>query len=121
MVSAYAAEQNLCLGQTVVDKKHDEIVAIPEILELIAVKGCTVTIEAMGCQKKIAKTIIEKEGNYVLMVKDNQKELKEQVEKLFELHTDKEPDETLDSGHVRIKTRKCEMTDDLKFLDDKEQ
>jgi predicted transposase YbfD/YdcC len=121
VVSAYAAKQNLCLGQTVVDKKHNEIVAIPEILELIAVKGCIVTIDAMGCQKKIAKKIIEKEADYVLMVKDNQQELKEQVEKLFELQTDKEPDETIDSGHGRIETRKCEMIDDLKFLDGKEQ
>jgi len=121
VVSAYAAKQNLCLAQTVVDKKHNEIAAIPEILKLIDVKGCIVTIDAMGCQKKIAKTIIEKEADYVLMVKDNQKALKEQVEKLFELQTDKEPDETLDSGHGRIETRKCEMIDDLKFLDDKEQ
>lgn len=55
------------------------------------------------------------------MVKDNQQELKEQVEKLFEFQIDKEPDETLDCGHGRIETRKCEMIDNLKFLDDKGQ
>jgi predicted transposase YbfD/YdcC len=121
VVSAYAAKQNICLGQTTVDKKHNEIVAIPEILELIAVKGCIVTIDAMGCQKKIAKKIIQKEADYVLMVKDNQKELKEQIEKLFDLQENTNYDETIDSDHGRIETRKCEMINDLKFLDGKEQ
>ena len=121
IVSAYAANQNLCLGQRVVGEKHNEIIAIPEILDLIAVKGCVITIDAMGCQKAIAKTIIKKEADYVLMVKDNQQELKEQVEKLFKLNTDKKPDETIDCNHGRVETRKCETVDDLKFLDDKEQ
>lgn len=121
IVSAYATSQNICLGQTVVDEKHNEIGAIPEILELIAVEGCIVTIDAMGCQKKIAEKIIEEKADYVLMVKGNQQELREQVEKLFELNADKEPDETLDSNHGRIETRKCEMLDDLRFLDEKEQ
>ncbi len=121
VVSAYAAKQNLCLGQTVVDKKHNEITAIPELLDLLSIKGSIITIDAMGCQKDIANKIIEKEADYVLMVKNNQKELKEQVKKLFELYKLKKPDEAIDSGHGRVETRKCTMIDDLKFLDDKEQ
>ncbi|MCP4176133.1 MAG: ISAs1 family transposase [bacterium] len=121
VVSAYAAKQKLCLGQTIVDRKHNEITAIPKILDMLAIKGAVVTIDAMGCQKKIAKKIIEKGSDYVLMLKDNQKELKEQAEKLFELYRDEKPDETLSCGHGRIETRKCEMIDDLRFLDDKEQ
>ena len=122
VVSAYATNQMLCFGQTSVDKKQNEITAIPELLNMLAIKGGVVTIDAMGCQKKIAEKIIGKEADYVLMVKDNQPELKEQVEKLFEYY--KEPcdvDQTIDSGHGRIEDRKCEMIGDLRFLDGKEQ
>jgi len=122
VVSAYATNQMLCFGQTSVDKKQNEITAIPELLNMLAIKGGVVTIDAMGCQKKIAKKIIGKEADYVLMVKDNQQELKEQVEKLFEYY--KEPcdvDQTIDSGHGRIENRKCEMIGDLRFLDGKEK
>lgn len=65
--------------------------------------------------------IIEKEADDVPMIKDNQKELKEQVKKLFELHIDKESDKIVDTDHGRVETRKCEMIDDLKLLDGKEQ
>jgi len=62
-------------------KKSNEITAIPALLKLLTVKDCIITIDAMGCQKTIAGAIIEKEADYILMVKDNQQELKEQVEK----------------------------------------
>lgn len=120
IVSAFASKQNLCFGQTSVNEKSNEITAIPKLLDLIAIKGAVVTIDAMGCQKDIAKKIIEKGADYTLMVKDNQKELKEQVEKIFELYKDKESDEIISSGHGRVETRKCEMISDLRFLDDKE-
>ncbi len=122
VVSAYATNQMLCFGQTSVGNKQNEITAIPELLNMIAIKGGVVTIDAMGCQKKIAEEIVGKEADYVLMVKDNQPELKEQVEKLFKHY--KEPcdvDETIDSGHGRIENRKCEMIGNLRFLDGKEQ
>lgn len=121
VVSAFAAKQGLCFGQTVVSKKSNEIVAIPKLLDMLAIQGAVVTIDAMGCQKEIAKKIIKKGADYVLMVKDNQKDLNEQVEKIFELYIDKNSDETIDSGHGRVETRKCEMIDDLRFLDDSEQ
>jgi predicted transposase YbfD/YdcC len=88
---------------------------------LLAIQGAVVTIDAMGCQKEIAKKIIETGADYVLMVKGNQKDLKEQVEKIFGLYIDENPDETTDCGHGRVETRKCETLDDLRFLDDKEQ
>ena len=121
VVSAYAAQNRLCLGQITVDQKQNEIVAIPEILDLLSVQGCVVTVDAMGCQKEIAGKIIEKKADYVLMVKDNQKELKSQVEKMFRLQKDCKKDETIDAGHGRIETRTCGMVGDLTFMDDVEK
>ena len=63
-----------------VSQKSNEITAIPELLKILDIRGCIVTIDAMGCQKKIAKDIIKKKADYLLMIKDNQKELKQQVE-----------------------------------------
>ncbi len=67
VVSAYATGNKLCLAQGPVDKKHNEIVAISKVLEILAIKGCVVTIDAMGCQKAIARQITEQGGDYVLM------------------------------------------------------
>lgn len=120
IVSAYATGNKLCLGQVPVDKKHNEIVAIPKVLEILAIKGCVVTIDAMGCQKEIARQIIEQGGDYVLMVKDNQRELKQQTEKLFNYYKSPEKDETVSSGHGRIETRVCEVIGNLDFMDEKE-
>jgi predicted transposase YbfD/YdcC len=121
VVSAYASENRLCLGQVTVDQKQNEIVAIPEILDLLAIKGCIVTIDAMGCQKEIADKIIQAGADYILMVKDNHKELKSQVEKMFRLQKDCKKDETTDAGHGRVETRICEATGDLTFMDDKQE
>lgn len=121
MVSAFASENCLCLGQTTCDEKSNEITAIPVLLEILSIKGCTVTIDAMGCQSKIAEKIIEKEANYILAVKDNQKELHEQVVKMFEIKEPQSVDIDVDSGHGRIETRKCAVVSNLTFFDiDKE-
>lgn len=121
VVSAYAAGNRLCLGQVTVDQKQNEIVAIPEILDLLSIQGCIVTTDAMGCQKEIASKIIEGKADYVLMVKENQKELKSQVEKMFRLQKDCKKDQTTDAGHGRIETRTCQVINDLTFMDDIEQ
>lgn len=121
VVSAYAAGNRLCLGQVTVDQKQNEIVAIPKILDLLSIQGCIVTTDAMGCQKEIASKIIEGKADYVLMVKDNQKELKSQIEKMFRLQKDCKKDETIDAGHGRIETRICQVINDLTFMDDVEQ
>jgi predicted transposase YbfD/YdcC len=120
VVSAYASGNRLCLGQEAVAEKSNEITAIPALLKLLTVKDCIITIDAMGCQKSIAGTIIEKEADYILMVKDNQQELKEQVEKVFTMNPKTEADMTLDFGHGRIEQRTCQVIDNLTFLDDKE-
>lgn len=120
IVTAFCSKNRLSLAQETVGEKENEIVAIPRLLELITLKGCIVTIDAMGCQKKIAEKIREKEANYILQVKDNQPNLKEQIVKLFERKTNRETCVNDDCGHGRIEKRTCEVIDDLTFLDDKE-
>src|SRR5436309_12362777 len=80
MVSAFAARQRLVLGQVKVADKSNEIVAIPKLLEMLAIEGATVTIDAMGCQRDIAQKIINKKADYVLALKGNQGTLCEDVE-----------------------------------------
>jgi predicted transposase YbfD/YdcC len=77
VVSAWATEANLTLGQVVVDGKSNEITAIPPLLEMLDLKGAMVSIDAMGCQKEIAKKIVAAGGDYVLAVKANQEHLLE--------------------------------------------
>jgi predicted transposase YbfD/YdcC len=83
MVSAWASENRMVLGQVKVDEKSNEITAIPALLEMLAISGCIVTIDAMGCQKDIAAKVIDKEAHYVLALKDNQRNLYEAVQALF--------------------------------------
>lgn len=84
LVSAWACEDRLVLGQLATHHKSNEITAIPELLELVEVKGTVVTIDAQGCQRKIASAITDKGGDYVLAVKDNQPELHEDIRLFFE-------------------------------------
>lgn len=120
VVSAYASGNRICLGQRAVDEKSNEITAIPALLDTLSLEGCIVTLDAMGCQKTIAGAIIEKKADYVLMVKDNQEELREQVVKVFGMKPAVEKEVTLDAGHGRIERRTCQATDNLTFLDDRE-
>jgi predicted transposase YbfD/YdcC len=120
LVSAFASENKLCLGQVETADKSNEITAIPKLLDLIATKGCIVTIDAMGCQKDIAKKIIDKKADYILAVKENQKELLEQTEKMFSGNYSIQKNETVDVGHGRVETRKCHVVNDLKFFDVKD-
>lgn len=120
MVSAFATDNGICLGQVATDAKSNEITAIPKLLEILVIKGCTITIDAMGCQKKIVEKIIEGGANYVIAVKENQKELSTQVQKMFELQKGT-VDESIDAGHGRVETRKWTAPGDLKFFDDKAQ
>ena len=88
MVSAWASECGLVLGQVKTDEKSNEITAIPELLRALSVKGCLVTIDAMGCQKAIAKQIIDQGGDYLLALKGNQSKLAEEVKAVFEAAED---------------------------------
>lgn len=85
MVSAFAAENGVVLGQVKTEKKSNEITAIPALLDLLEVKGCLVTVDAMGCQKAIVEKIREKEGDYLIQVKGNQPKLHGIVQETLEL------------------------------------
>ena len=123
MISAWASRQRLVLGQRKVAAKSNEITAIPELLDLLTLKGATVTIDAMGCQKGIAKKIKERGAEYVLALKGNQGTLADDVE-LF-LAEQKARDfadtaanchRTLEKSHGRIETRTYTATDDIAWL-----
>jgi predicted transposase YbfD/YdcC len=83
LVSAWASENRLTLGQIAVDEKSNEITAIPRLLEMIEIKGAVVSIDAMGCQTSVAEKIVDKEGDYVLAVKDNQPTLAQTCRETF--------------------------------------
>jgi predicted transposase YbfD/YdcC len=120
IVSAFCSANKLCLGQVKVSDKSNEITAIPKLLDLICVKGFIITIDAMGCQKDIAHKIIEKGADYILMVKDNQPELKVQVEKIFSIQRAEKLFVKEEIDHGRIEKRTCEVIEMLDFLDEKE-
>lgn len=112
MVSAWAAGNRLVLGQVKTEEKSNEITAIPELLRLLDIKGCIVTIDAMGCQKKIAKQIIEQGGDYVFGLKGNQGSLLTVVEEVFAQASEEELNgpkfdffQTAEKGHGRHEIR----------------
>ena len=123
MVSAWASANRLVLGQVKVDEKSNEITAIPRLLEALAISGCIVTIDAMGCQTDIAKQIIEREAEYVLALKENQGHLYEDVEHLFADLEDSQYkayefdyEKTVDKDHGRIEIRQCWTISDPAIL-----
>lgn len=114
IVSAWACGQRLVLGQLKVDEKSNEITAIPELLNMLEIAGCIITIDAMGCQKTIAKTIIDKQADYILALKGNQGSLHTAVRQWFEKAQAQEFEgidysyyETTQGNHDRIEIRKC--------------
>jgi predicted transposase YbfD/YdcC len=123
MVSAFAARQRLVLGQVKVADKSNEIVAIPKLLKMLDIEGAIVTIDAIGCQRGIAKVILEKKADYVLALKGNQGSLREDVE-LFAneqkangfANTKISQDTTVDGDHGRIETRKTTVIHDVDWL-----
>lgn len=123
MVSAFAARQRLVLGQVKVADKSNEIVAIPKLLEMMAIEGAIVTIDAMGCQRDIAQQIVDKKADYVLALKGNQGTLREDVE-LFVAEqrakgfadTKISQDKTVDGDHGRIETRTTTVIHDVAWL-----
>jgi predicted transposase YbfD/YdcC len=127
MVSAWAAQNRVVLGQLKTEEKSNEITAIPELLRVLDVSGCLVTIDAMGCQKAIAQQIVEQGGEYVLALKRNQETLYEAVEQLFQ-RADTTPSagpslqyyETHDEAHGRVDIRRHWMTDAVEGLEQQE-
>ena len=116
MVSAWANANQLVLGQIRTEAKSNEITAIPTLLDLLELKGCIVTIDAMGCQKEIAKSIIEKEADYVFGLKGNQTSLNEDVRLYFETEKVDNTKTTLDKGHGRIERRIYTLETDIDWL-----
>ncbi len=123
MVSAFAAQQRLVLGQVKVAEKSNEITAIPKLLELLAIEGTTVTIDAMGCQREIAQKIVEKKADYVLALKGNQGSLRQDVD-LFVAEqkavgfkdTKVSHHQSVDGDHGRIETRTTTVIHDIGWL-----
>ncbi len=117
IVSAWADQNELILGQIKVREKTNEITAIPKLLDALLLEGCVVTIDAMGCQKKIAKKIVKKKADYILSVKDNQRELYEDIQDSFRVLPHVGFYEDLDYGHGRIETRRCTILTDLSLVE----
>lgn len=123
MVSAWAEENELVLGQRKVDEKSNEITAIPELLKMLALSGCIVTIDAIGTQTNIAQTIIAAQADYVLSVKENQGNLFEDISVLFAVdqvqnfkYASFEYEKTTNKGHGRIDVRECWSTSNPEYL-----
>jgi predicted transposase YbfD/YdcC len=108
IVTAFCTKNRLCLGQQAVTEKSNEITAIPKLLALLTLEGCIVTTDAMGCQKEIAEKIREQKADYILQVKDNHKDLKEQMEDIFHSRTARKIATATSMGHGRIEKRQCE-------------
>ena len=128
MVSAFAARQRLVLGQVKVSEKFNEIIAIPKLLEMLAIEGAIITIDAMGCQRDIAQKVLEKKADYVLALKGNQTSLREDVE-LFAAEqkakgfadTTVSRDTTIDGDHGRIETRTTTVIQDVGWLQERHE
>jgi len=116
IVSAWANANQLVLGQVKTEEKSNEITAIPTLLEMLELKGCIVTIDAMGCQKDIAKKIVEAEAEYVFGLKGNQSSLNDDVKLYFENEEVKERTVTHDKGHGRIETREYFLETKIDWL-----
>jgi predicted transposase YbfD/YdcC len=115
MVSAWATANHVVLGQVKTEDHSNEIAAIPELLNMLDIEDCIVTIDAMGCQKKIAEQVLEQGGDYILALKENQPELYKSVCTLFApallrgnlSYTKHDHTHTLDKGHGRLEKRRC--------------
>ncbi len=128
MVNAWATENRLVLGQTKVTAKSNEITAIPTLLKILTIEGCLVSIDAMGCQKEIAQTIIDQEGDYVLALKANHPDLYEDVVQLFKSARQRdwqdiehEFHQTINKGHGRIEIRRHWTMGNTEYLFGSEQ
>lgn len=124
MVSAWATANRLVLGQVKVNDKSNEITAIPELLRLLELTGCIVTIDAMGCQTEIAETIVQQKADYLLAVKENQGQLYQDVQDLFTecqkagfQGVPHDYYKTINKGHGRLEIRECWTLSESQFLE----
>jgi predicted transposase YbfD/YdcC len=119
MVSAFCHANGVSLAQVRTDEKSNDITAIPELLRVLDLEGCIISIDAMGCQEDIANQIIRQKADYLLAVKNNQPALFEALEDTFKLQQKKDVslNEELDFGHGWIENRTCFISSDLQYID----
>jgi len=117
IISAWSAANGLVLGEIATDEKSNEITAIPDLLNMLELKGCIVTIDAMGTQTDIAKTIIDRGADYVLAVKENQPLLYQDIELYFSTESAEcDSAKTTEKSHGRYETRECWASMDIDWL-----
>ena len=123
MVNAWSSQNHLVLGQVKVDAKSNEITAIPQLLEMLLLQGCIVTIDAMGCQREIAQKILDGKADYLLALKKNQGTLYEDVDHLFTYaqaenfeQSDMDYVQQVGKGHGRVENRQCWVVADPEWL-----
>jgi predicted transposase YbfD/YdcC len=118
MVSAWACEQQRVLGQIATEAKSNEITAVPKLLRLLSLEGCTVTVDALNCQRAIAQQIVDQQSDYVMALKANQGTLHDDVRRFLD-DPDSEaisPKPAVDGGHGRIETRTATVSTDITWL-----
>ena len=125
MVSAWASQNRLVLGQVKVSEKSNEITAIPRLLKILEIQGCIITIDAMGTQKEIAQEIVERGGDYILSLKGNQGNIHPDVKQLFDWglktkfeNIPHEAYQTINKGHGRIEIRRYWLLSSVEHLID---
>ncbi len=128
VVSAFSAECGLVLGQLACEEKSNEITAIPKLLEVLEIRGCIVTIDAIGTQSEIAKKITEKDADYILALKENQRTLYEDVRLFFDEYRKKRTElnatdyaNVYSQGHGRFEKRTCYICENIDWLAGREK
>lgn len=122
LVNVYDTHNSICLAQEKVDEKSNEITAIPQLLDALSIEGEIVSIDAMGCQKNIAQTIVFKKADYFLALKGNQGDLYDEVKTYFsdkDLLKKCDFFESIDAGHGRVEKRLCYVTSTINWINNK--
>lgn len=120
LVSAWCSKNRIVLGQVKTACKTNEIQAVKELLDMLDIEGAVITADAMSCQKEIVKQIVDKKADYIIAVKDNQKNLRQDIAYEFRTHAQIEVHQTMEKEHGRIETRTCQVISQLKELEGKE-
>lgn len=121
LVNAWASENKLVLGQFKTQGKGHEIIGIKNLLNMLDIKDKIITIDALGCQKEIALQIVNKEGNYILAVKDNQEQLRKDITSSFAIIKPESTDEQTEKNSGRVELRKCTVINNLKMIEQKKE
>ena len=124
IVSAYSKRTKLVIGQVKADEKSNEITAIPNLLDVLYLKGAIVTIDAAGCQKKIVGKILKRGAGYIISLKGNQSTMHDEIRAFMQDPAFKarfKKAKTVDNGHGRVETRTCWQTDDIDWFEDKDK